>query len=79
MGNEIGIDIVIEREEVDGKDIFIASSPDLNVFAEGETIEETTKKFVEGVRSHLEAFPQDRIFLIKKMKLETPMVRRVFL
>ena len=48
MEKEIGIDIVIEREEVEGETVFIASSPDINVFAEGKTIEESTENFIEG-------------------------------
>jgi len=79
MDNEIGINVVIEREKVNDKDVFIASSPDINVFAEGDTIEEATKKFIEGAKTHLETFPQDRILLIKKEKREMPMVTRVFL
>ena len=79
MENEIGIDIVIEREEIDGKTVFIASSPDINVFAEGETIELATKNFIEGAKNHLETFPEERQFLIKKIKREMPMLTRVFL
>lgn len=79
MEQEIGIDIVIEREEVDGESVFIASSPDLNVFAEGKTIEQATKNFIEGTKTHLESFPEERQFLIKKVKHEMPMLTRVFL
>lgn len=49
---EVGVNIIIEREG----DVFIASSPDINVFAEGETIDEVRKKFAEGVAHHLEVF-----------------------
>ena len=78
---EIGINIVIEREEVDGKTVFIASSPDINVLAEGETIEEATIKFSEGAKHHLETFPEERNFLIKKeeKKYEMPIITKVFL
>mgnify|MGYP001576210734 CR=1 FL=1 len=65
MEKEIGIDIVIEREEVEGETVFIASSPDINVFAEGKTIEESTENFIEGAKNHLETFPEERQFLIK--------------
>lgn len=79
MENEIGIDIIIERESVDEKTVFIAFSPDINVFAEGDTIEEATENFVEGAKSHLETFPQEKVLLVKKVKKEMPMVTRVFL
>ena len=62
MENEIGIDIVIEREEVDGETVFIASSPDINVFAEGKTIEQATANFVAGANTHLETFLKKRNF-----------------
>jgi len=58
MGNRLAINIIIEREKVDKEDVFIASSPDINVFAEGKTIEESKRKFLEGMESHLEAFPE---------------------
>ena len=76
---EIGLDIIIEREEIEGKDIFIASSPDINVFAEGNTIEEAVKNFIEGAKTHLETFPEERDFLVKKVKKEMPMLTRVYL
>jgi len=79
MENEVGLDIIIEREEVEGETIFIATSPDINVFAEGKTIEIAVKKFIEGAKSHLETFPEEKNLLIKKVKKEMPMVTRVFL
>jgi predicted RNase H-like HicB family nuclease len=79
MENEIGLDIIIEREEVAEETVFIASSPDINVFAEGKTIEIATRNFVEGAKSHLETFPEERNLLNKKIKKEMPMLTRVFL
>ena len=76
---EIGINIVIEREKVNGIAIFAASSPDINVFAEGETVEEAIQRFIEGAKSHLETFPEDRVLLIKEDKNEMLLLTRVFL
>ncbi len=64
MENKIGINILIETEKKDGKTIFIASSPDINVFAEGETIDEAKSKFIHGVEAHLETFPEEKQSLI---------------
>ncbi len=75
----LGINIVIEREKRDSKIIFIVSSPDVNVFAEGKDIDEVREKFIEGVRHHLETFPEERELLIKKGNSEMPMVQRIFL
>lgn len=81
MEKQFAVNIIIEREFVDGKEIFIASSPDINVFAEGETIDNTKAKFLEGVNSHLEAFPEEKECLVTetKNKFEMPMLSRVFL
>lgn len=81
MEEKIGINIVIEREKHGSEIIFIASSPDINVFAEGKSIDESKKRFIEGVRNHLEVFPEERQLLIKKEddKFEMPMVQRIFL
>jgi len=78
--NKIGINIVIERERQDDKVIFMASSPDINVFAEGENIDEAKKNFLEGVKSHLEVFPEERESLIKNNdEYEMPILQKVFL
>lgn len=61
MENEISIDIVIETEEVDGKTVFIASSPDINVLAEGESAEEAAKKFIKGAKTHFETFQKQKL------------------
>jgi len=49
MENKIGINIVIEREKVDDKTVFVASSPDINVFAEGDSVDEAEKKFFSRI------------------------------
>ncbi len=78
--NKIGINIVIEREKKGSEIIFIASSPDINVFAEGKDIDEVKERFVEGVKNHFETFPEDRRSLIsEKEKFEMPMIQRIFL
>ena len=41
---KIGLNIVIEREKVSDNDVFIATSPDINVFAEGKTVDEAVSK-----------------------------------
>ena len=56
--NKIGINIVIEREKTDSGIIFIASSPDINVFAEGKDIGEVRRKFIGAVKHHFETFPE---------------------
>jgi len=74
---KIGLNIVIERE----KSRFIATSPDINVFAEGKTIDEAVSKFREGARFHLESFPEERISLMEsnEEKFEMPMLTKIFL
>jgi len=57
---KIGINIVIEREKKGSEIIFVASSPDINVFTEGKDIEEVREKFIEGVKHHFETFPEER-------------------
>lgn len=78
---KIGINIVIEREKKGSEIMFMASSPDINVFAEGRDIDEVKSKFIEGVKHHLETFPEERQLLIKgeKEKFEMPMIQRIFL
>jgi predicted RNase H-like HicB family nuclease len=74
--NKIGINIVIEREK--GK--FIATSPDINVFAEGNNVDEAIKKFEEGTKSHLESFPEERNNFPKENNVyEMPIVAKIFL
>ena len=77
MDAKIGINIIIEQEG----DTFIASSSDINVFAEGKTRDEAVEKFVEGANFHFESFPEDKKLLIKpeKEKFEMPMIQRIFL
>ena len=82
MKTKVGLNIVIEREKVaDGKDVFIATSPDINVFVEGFTIDEAISKFVDGAKFHLESFPEEKEELIQsdEKKFEMPMVTKVFL
>ncbi len=79
---KIGLNIVIEREKVsNGDDVFIATSPDINVFVEGKTIDEAVNRFIEGAKFHLESFPQERNELTQKNeeKFEMPMITKVFL
>lgn len=76
MENKIALNIVIERE----KSRFIATSPDINVFAEGSTIDEAVKKFTEGAKFHLESFPEEKEMLSQERnKYEMPMLAKVFL
>lgn len=80
MIDKTGFTIIVERERQDNEVIFIASSPDINVFAEGKTIDEAIRKFKEGVNAHLGAFPEERELLIKKEDdYEMPLVTKVFL
>ena len=82
MAMKIGLNIVIEREKVsDGSDVFIATSPDINVFVEGKTIDEAVDNFIEGAKFHLESFPEERKDLMQanEEKFEMPMVTKVFL
>ena len=81
MREKIAINIVIEREKVGKKEIFMASSPDINVLAEGKTIDEAKKRFVDGLKIHLKAFPEERPLLVieKKEEYEMPMVSKIFL
>ena len=71
--NRIGINIVIEREKRDSEVIFVASSPDINVFAEGNDIDGVRERFIEGVKNHFEAFPEDRISMTKENNFEFEM------
>lgn len=80
MSPKFGVNIIIEREKVNGEDVFIASSSDINVLAEGKTIDESKEKFLEGLRTHLETFPEEKsCLLIKDRDNEMPMITRVFL
>ncbi len=56
---KMAVNVVVEREKQDGKEMFIATSPDVKVFAEGRTIDEGMERFREGVRFHLENFPEE--------------------
>ena len=79
MEEQIGINIIIERERKDSEIVFVASSPDINVFVEGKNIDEVRNKFIEGVKHHFETFPEDKKLLIKTEKFEMPMVQKIFL
>jgi len=78
---KIGLNIVIEREKVSDNDVFIATSPDINVFAEGKTVDEAVSKFIDGARFHLENFPEEKENLIQteESRFEMPMITKVFL
>ncbi|HLC62719.1 MAG TPA: hypothetical protein VJJ21_00195 [Candidatus Nanoarchaeia archaeon] len=78
---KIAVNVVVEREKCDGREVFIATSPDVNVFAEGKTIDEAMEKFKEGVKFHLESFPEERKSLIveEKDRYEMPLLTRMFL
>jgi len=65
MASKIGLNIVIERENSH----FIATSPDINVFSEGKTIDEAVDKFIEGAKFHLDSFPEERKNLIEVEKI----------
>ncbi len=79
--NKIGINIVIERERKNSEVVFIASSPDINVFAEGKDIDEVRKKFIKAVKHHFETFPEERISITKEknFEFEMPIIQRIFL
>lgn len=82
MAMKVGLNIVIEREKIsNGSDVFIATSPDINVFVEGRTIDEAIDKFIDGAKFHLESFPEERNDLMQSSeeKFEMPMVTKVFL
>ena len=79
MEKRIGINILIEREKQGPEIIFVASSPDINVFAEGKNIDEAREKFIMGVKHHFETFPEEKKLLITKEKFEMPMIQRIFL
>ena len=77
--DKIGINIIIEREKKGSEIVFVASSPDINVFVEGKNIDEVREKFIGGVKHHLEAFPEERKLLAGKENFEMPMIQKVFL
>lgn len=81
MTEKFGVDFMIEREKVGKKDVFIASGLNINVLAEGNTIDEAKEKFISGLNAHLEAFPEERRCLIssEEEKFEMPMISRIFL
>ena len=81
MEDKIGVTIIIEKENVNGVSVFIASSPEVNVIAEGKSVEEAKAKFVRGVKAHLETFPEEKELLVKseEERYEMPMVSKVFL
>jgi len=78
---KMAVNVVVEREKQHGKEIFIATSPDVNVFAEGRTIDEVMEKFREGVKFHLENFPEEKksLMIEEGDKYEMPLVTRIFL
>ena len=80
-GKKVGLNIVIEKERNADKTIFTATSPDINVFAEGKSIDEAVSKFREGAKFHLESFPEERNSLIEsnEEKFEMPMLTKIFL
>ena len=57
---KVGINIIIEAERHKDKTVFIASSPDINVLAEGNSIDEARGSFIAGVKNHLRVFPEER-------------------
>jgi len=81
MDGKLSVNIIIEKELVDGEPVFIASSPDINVVAEGKSMEGAKDKFISGVKSHLEVFPEEEKCLIEKTNAqkEMPSISRIFL
>lgn len=83
MEDKISINLIIEKEG----GTFIASSPDINVFAEGKTVEEAKEKFLDGVDFYFESYPEEKKFfipkndevVITKQKIELPMIQKIFL
>lgn len=77
----MAVNIIIEREKVNNKEMFIVSSPNVNVFAEGISIEEAKKKFLDGLKTHLEEFPEEKSCLIiqEEERYEMPMISKIFL
>ena len=81
MEKKLSVNIIIEKELVDGDIVFIASSQDINVIAEGKTAEEAKEKFIGGVKSHLEVFPEEKRCLVEKTNVqsEMPSISKIFL
>ncbi|KHO55038.1 MAG: hypothetical protein QT10_C0007G0024 [archaeon GW2011_AR19] len=53
------LDIVINKEKLsDGKDIFVALCPSLDVASQGESVEEAIKNIKEAVELYLEEMPE---------------------
>lgn len=71
----IEINLLIEKEG----NTFIASSPEINVFAEGKTIDEAKDKFISGVSFYFESFPEDKQRFIEKDKLRMPIIQKVLI
>lgn len=78
MADKLGVNVIIEVERQRNRTAFVASSPDINVLAEGETIDEAKDRFTKAVKFHLKNFPEDKKTL-KDNKFEMPMVAKIFL
>ena len=53
------LDVVINKEKLsDGKDVFVALCPSVNVVSQGSNVEEAMKNIKEAVELYLEEMPE---------------------
>lgn len=67
MENELGINIVIREEELEGKTVFIVNNEDTGVADFGDTLDEAIENFKKSLQLFLETYPEKRN-LFKKQK-----------
>lgn len=73
------VTILIEREKVGKKTIFVAYSLDVNVVSQGATKAKAEKNFKKAMKLHLKHQPLIEEELIDHRKVGMPMISRIFL
>lgn len=66
MENELGINIVIREEELEGRTVFIVNNEDTGIADFGDTLDEAIENFKKSLQLFLETYPEKRNLFTKQ-------------
>ena len=66
MENELGINIVIREEELEGRTVFIVNNEDTGIADFGDTLDEAIENFKKSLQLFLETYPEKRKLFTKQ-------------
>lgn len=79
MEQNIGINISIREEELEGKKVFIVNNEDTGIADFGDSLDEAVNNFKKSLALFLETYPEKRNLFVQEKAQAPLMVSRIFL